>query len=373
MSEHPFDSMTLDAQMRELARLEQRADAADLAAFDSMKSELKPADTTSGGGNELRPERWDEIVGQESAKSLLRRMVTNSQSRARTLDHILLVGPSGTGKTTFAHVIAHELGARVWQFEAPIGSDTLFELATVMEEGDILFLDEIHQQAAGDRRGRQSSTKPEILFSLMEDFTLPTGEGVIPFPRITVMGATTDEGALPDAFVNRFPIRPRLGHYTEDDMAEIAMRSAAKFNLDLTPLAARTFARASRGVPREINNFIRNAYMLYDLDVVRPEMATGVVRTLCGYTDDGLTPDMQAMLTFLLTRGQRETKGETVYQASVSTIATGIGKSRDVKAVQLRVEPWLIEHGYVQVLHGGRALTDAGVQRALALIETEGV
>ena len=156
-------------------------------------------------------------------------------------------------------------------------------------------------------------------------------------------------------------------------MINFALLEARKFAMRMTRGAALTFARASRGIPREINNFIRNAFMLYDLDVLTPQLAFTVVTKLCGYTEDGLTQDMQSMLRFLYTRGKRVSKGEVRYQASVSTIATGIGKSRDVKEVQLRVEPWLIEKGYVQVLHGGRALTDAGVERARALTETEGV
>jgi Holliday junction DNA helicase RuvB len=364
-----FDNDPVQAQ-RELDKLHTAARSSAVA--DPMTSQLQPVDQTAAAGNELRPNTWEEIVGQADAKGLLSLMVGSAQRRGRPLDHVLLVGPSGTGKTTFAHVIATSLGARVWQFEAPISADTLYELATVMHDGDILFLDEIHQQAVGDRRGRQSSTQPEILFSVMEDFTLPTGNGVMQFPRITVMGATTDEGALPDAFINRFPIRPVLSRYTEDDMAEIAVRSAQKFELAMTRLASRVFARASRGVPREVNNFIRNAYMLYDRAVVTPSIALSVVRTMCGYTEDGLTRDMQSMLRFLYEKGKRRTgDGEIRYQASVSSIATGIGKSRDVKAIQLRVEPYLIEQGYVQVLHGGRALTDAGVERAQRLIKEE--
>lgn len=353
---------------RELEQLRRAAADAKAARESRPTTQLKPADQTAAAGNELRPQSWGDIVGQEKAKALLARMVNVSRSRGRPLDHVLFVGPSGTGKTTFAHVIANELGKRVWQLEAPVSADTLAELAVAMEEGDILFLDEIHQQAVADRRGRNSSTQPEVLFSVMEDFTLPTATGVMQFPRITIMGATTDEGALPDAFINRFPLRPRLVQYTEDEMATIAVNSAHALGLDITRIASRTFARASRRVPREVNNFVRNAAML-DAVTITPPLAFEVVRDLNGYTEDGLTPDMQAMLMLMLNRGARtKGNGEKVWQMSVNTIATGIGKSRDVKAIQLRVEPYLIEQGYVQVLHGGRALTDRGAERALQLV-----
>jgi Holliday junction DNA helicase RuvB len=342
----------------------------DIAERESApKPVLTPVTTEDRSGNELRPVTFDDIVGQESVKRLLRRMVQATQARNRPMDHVLMVGPSGTGKTTFAHVIAHELGARVFQLEAPVSADTLQELAATMEDGDILFLDEIHQQSLGDRRGRSSSTQPEVLFSVMEDFTLPTASGVMQFPRVTIMGATTDEGMLPDAFINRFPIRPRLEPYGEADMAIIARHNAEALKLGLTPSAARRFARASRGVPREVNNFVRNAAMLTDFRV-SDELAFEVVHDLNGVAEDGLTRDMQEMLKFLYTRARRITgAGETRYQASISSIATAIGKSRDQKAVQLRIEPYLIEQGFIQVAHGGRILTDAGIRRAIELLQ----
>lgn len=329
---------------------------------------IRPATAGERSANELRPTSFFDIMGQEKAKRLLKRMVDVAKSRGRRLDHILMVGPAGTGKTTFAHVIAIELGAQVYQLEAPISADTLAELRTVMNDGDILFIDEIHQQAVGDRRGRQSATQPEVLFGVMEDFTLATGFGVLPFPKVTIIGATTDEGALPDPFVMRFPIRPRLVDYSEDELTVMAMKNAARLGLRCNATVARRFAAASRRVPREINNYIKNAAMLTS-GVITDELASEVLFDLNGVTPDGLTADMQNLLTFLYTRCRRVSvgTGEIRYQASVSSIATAIGKSRDQKAVQLRVEPWLIKEGYLQVLHGGRALTPAGVLRAMEL------
>jgi holliday junction DNA helicase RuvB len=329
---------------------------------------ISPVTTQDRSANQLRPTTFADVVGQEKAKALIGRMVSVAKERGRRLDHMLLVGPSGTGKTTLAHVVAHELGAQVYQLEAPVSMDTLLQLRTVMNDGDILFLDEIHQQAIPDRRGRQSATQPEVLFSIMEDFTVPTAEGVLPFPHITFFGATTDEGSLPDAFINRFPIRPRLERYSEDDMAIIAIANADKLGIAMGPKVARIFARASRGVPREINNMVKNAASLTDGRVTH-ELALEVIHDLNGLTEDGLTRDMQGMLMFLYKHARRVNgSGEIIYQASVNTIATAIGKSRDTKAVQLRVEPFLIEQGYVQVGHGGRILTDTGILRALELL-----
>lgn len=339
--------------------------------LQSAQHEIAATSTEDRSKNLLRPTTWDDIVGQEAAKNYLRRMVGVAKETGEPMDHSLFIGPSGTGKTTFAHVLAHELGVNVFQLEAPVSHDTLMQLRDAMHDGDILFIDEIHQQSVQDRRGRNSSTQPEVLFGVMEDFTLATQYGVLEFPHITVVGGTTDEGALPDAFVNRFPVRPALVDYSDEEMAEIVRRSASKLQRVIGPEACSIFAKASRGVPREVNNYLRNASKLAPQRISR-QLALEVL-VLNGVTTDGLTRDMQNMLVFIYTRGRQFTADDRVkYQMSVSTIATGIGKSRDQKAIALRVEPYLIKQGYVQVGHGGRRLTDAGIQRARQL-QQEGV
>lgn len=318
--------------------------------------------------NALRPVLFDDVIGQQKVKSLLERMVSAARARNRSLDHVLLTGPSGTGKTTLASVIANETGRQLFHIEAPISTETLLDLREVMQAGDVLFLDEIHQQAIQERRGKSASTQPEVLFSLLEDFVIPTQFGLLDFPRITVIGATTDPGLLPTPFLNRFPLRPRLEPYTLDDMKRIVRGNVTALGLSADEDAITLFARASRSVPREVNNFARNAAALID-DHIDAALAEEIIFDLNSLTADGLTLDMQNMLTFLLTRARRVTgQGEIRYQASVSTVATGVGLARDMKAIQLHVEPTLIERGYVQVLHGGRALTDAGVERAESLL-----
>jgi Holliday junction DNA helicase RuvB len=242
----------------------------------------------------------------------------------------------------------------------------LLELREAMLDGDVLFIDEIHQQALAERRGKTADTQPEVLFSVMEDRTLVAGGSVIDFPAITVMGATTDEGLLPDAFVNRFPLRPQLDTYTEADLTRIAGMNARVLGVEITLEAAIKLARASRGVPRQVNNYVRNGASL--ATTIDAALADVVLGELNRVTEDGLTLDMQRTLTFLYTRGKRTTRRRTTYQASIGTIATAIGKSRDSKAVTLRVEPYLIEKGYLQVGHGGRMLTPAGVKRAKELL-----
>jgi Holliday junction DNA helicase RuvB len=339
-----------------------------VATEDSVA--VTPVAVTTNG-NELRPVNFDSVVGQVRTKALLHRITEAALSRQRPLDHVLLVGPSGTGKTTLAVVIANAMKAAVYQTEAPISHETLMALRETMEDGDILFIDEIHQQAIMERRGRQTSTQPEVLFSVMEDRSIITPTGVLPFPEITVVGATTDEGMLPDAFINRFPLRPVIEPYTEEDLTAIARMNARTLRVSLSDDAARLFARACRGVPRQVNNYIRNGVSLIphhgDLDL---PVAKEVVSDLNQTTFDGLTLDQQNVLKFLYQRCRRITRatGDVTYQASVATIATAIGKSRDTKAIQLRVEPYLIERGYLQVGHGGRLLTEAGMERAKGLL-----
>jgi Holliday junction DNA helicase RuvB len=328
----------------------------------------KPVGAADRSRNVLRPTSFDGMTGQDSAKRMLRRVVEQARDTGSALDHVLLVGPSGTGKSTFSHVLACELGVDVYEVEAPVSRDTLLELRTTMKDRDILRIEEIHQQAIMERRGRGAATEPEVLYNVLEDRTIVSGSGVLPFPEVTIVGTTTDEGLLPEPFLNRFPLRPRLERYSEAELKQLVIRNCRTLDLRVTHRGAEMLARAARGVPRQINNYVRNARSL-GAEIVDISVAQEVLFDLNGVTEDGLTPDHQAMLTFLLDKGKRtNADGETYYQASVSTIATGIGKSRDVKAIHLRVEPYLIEKGYVQVTHGGRRLTDAGIQRAKELL-----
>lgn len=329
----------------------------------------RPVSTEGRSKNPLRPTRFSEVIGQDKAKAMMQRVVATAKTRDTPLDHVLLIGAAGTGKTTFATVIANELGVDCYALQAPVSHETLLALRKVMQDRDVLLIDEIHMQAVQERRGMNASTKPEVFLNVLEDRTIATDSGMLEFPAITVIGATTDEGMLPDPFLARFPLRPRLEPYGVEDMAVMAVWNCERLGLRITPEAAELFATASRGVPRQVNNYVRNGAALIVGDIISQAVAEEVLFSLNGVTSDGLTPDMQGMLTFLYTKARHETKdGAVTYQASVNTIATAIGKSRDSKAIALRVEPFLIEEGYVQVGHGGRRLTDAGIFRAQQLI-----
>lgn len=336
----------------------------------SESAKPQPIGKDDRSANRLRPDTLAGVIGQEQAKSMMQRVIEAALTRKVALDHTLLVGPAGTGKTTFANVIANELGRDCYQVAAPVPLDTLLELREVMQDGDILFVDEIHMQAVAERRGKEAVSSPEVFLTLLEDCKLLTGEGMIDFPDITVIGATTDPGRLPDPFLDRFPLQPRFARYSQRELCLIAEHNAISLDLTLMPGVADTFASAARGIPRIVNNYLRNAVSLAPPDgYIPPFIAHQVLAELNQVTDDGLTSEMQETLKFLYTRCRRDrtADGETTYSASINTIATAIGLSRDTKAVQLRVEPFLIREGLLQVGSSGRALTPMGVRRAIEL------
>lgn len=358
-------------QRRDQHNADRRANIKASAEENEPDSKPQPIGVDNESKNRLRPRSFSEVVGQDTAKSMMQRVIEAASTRdGAALDHILLIGPAGTGKTTFATVIATERGTNCYQVAAPVPLDTLIELGEVMQDDDILFIDEIHMQAIGERRGKEAVTSPEVFLTLLEDSILMTGHGMVPFPRITIIGATTDPGRLPDPFLDRFPLQPRLTDYSQRELEVIAERNATTLGLTLMPGVSTMFAGAARHTPRLVNNYIRNADSLAPPDRYIPEIIADEVLGMNETTSDGLNREMQGMLTFLYERCRRERQGdgEVTYQASINTIATAIGLSRDTKAVQLRVEPFLIREGYIQVGHGGRSLTPMGLARALELL-----
>jgi Holliday junction resolvasome, helicase subunit len=352
-------------QRQQQAKANVRFARAQLAQPIVQRPQLKPLDFNARSANELRPQTFAEMVGQERLKRLMGRIVAACKTSGRPLDHMLMTGASGTGKTTLAQVVACELGRRVFQLKAPVTQDIFEELARVGQDGDVVIVDEIHLQVSGDRRGVTQAADPEAFFTCLEDRRLMTATGMIAFPSMTFIGCTTDQGLLPEPFLNRFPLRPQLDPYTEDEMAQLALSNAHALQLGITDEARIVFAKASRCNPRQLNTYIRNARSLSGA-VIDDKLAREVVEELNSTTADGLTDSMQRMLRVLL-QSKRTVKGDTVYRASVNTVATRLGFSRDTKAVSLFVEPFLMERGLVAVAPQGRELTPTGIRRAKEL------
>lgn len=343
-----------------LARYEARA-------FDKPAAPvLEPVSLETG--NDLRPMTLADMIGQDALKPLFRRLIDNAARLERPLDHLLLIGASGTGKTTLAMILARELDTRCFVLKAPIDMGTLEALRECAQDRDVVFVDEIHQQVHGDRRGITQAVDTESLYHVLEDRILMTPRGPLPFPHTTWIGATTDAGLLPEALVNRFPIQPRLAPYTLSQMAEIGRRNLQSLHMTGETGVPELFASACRLNPRQLNSYVRAASALGG-DHIDAQTAHDVVVNLAGTTMDGLTTPMQTALRFLYRHCRRESKQGVTYSASVNTLATATGHGRDTKYISLMVEPWLLQVGLLEVRPTGRTLTDEGIQRAKELCD----
>src|SRR2546426_1970423 len=206
----------------------------------------------------LRPSLFSEFTGQAKVKERLEITVAAAKQRNEAIDHVLLSGPSGLGKTTLANIIAKAMGANLKNTSGPTieKAGDLAGLLTNLEPGDVLFIDEIH---------RLQKTIEEYLYPAMEDFKLdiiidqgPNARSVrLNLPRFTLIGATTRSGLLTAPLLTRFPVRERLDYYVAEDLHKIIVRSARLLNVEIDEKGAMEIARRSRGTPRISNNLLR--------------------------------------------------------------------------------------------------------------------
>nr|WP_314549263.1 Holliday junction branch migration DNA helicase RuvB [uncultured Ottowia sp.] len=315
----------------------------------------------------LRPKLLDEYVGQAKAREQLEIFIGAARKRQEALDHVLLFGPPGLGKTTLSHIIAHELGVQLRQTSGPVleKPKDLAALLTNLERNDVLFIDEIH---------RLSPVVEEILYPALEDYQIDIMIGEGPAARsikldlqpFTLVGATTRAGMLTNPLRDRFGIVARLEFYTPDELARIVTRSAALLNVPADADGAVEIARRSRGTPRIANRLLRRVRDYADVKGqgrITQEMARRALAML-DVDPQGFDLMDRKLLEAVIHRFDGGPVG-------LDNVAAAIGE--EPGTIEDVIEPYLIQQGYLQRTPRGRVATQAAWRHlGLAAPQREG-
>ncbi len=299
----------------------------------------------------LRPSTLDEFIGQHKLRENLKIFIEAAKQRREPLDHTLFFGPPGLGKTTLAHIVAKEMGANIRVTSGPVleRAGDLAGVLTNLEEGDVLFIDEIH---------RVSHVVEEYLYSAMEDFSIdimidkgPNARSVqIKIPPFTLIGATTRSGLLTAPLRSRFGIVERLNYYEDQELASVIRRSSKILKIETDPQGELEIARRSRGTPRVCNRLLRRVRDYAQVKAgskITAEVADKALRML-EVDHEGLDPMDKRILEYIMDHCQGGPVG-------VNSLAVGV--SEDAETIEEIYEPYLIQRGFLKRTSSGRVVT----------------